>query len=137
MTRYLVAILLLVSTVLLVPETFAQTGSIRGQVTDARTGDPLVGANIIIVGLRPGHGAASDLNGMYLLHKLEPGEYSVRISYMDYQTSVTEHVKVSADQTTELNVALRKEGEAEPAAQKSADTTRNQSDSSKQASSGL
>ena len=41
----------------------AQNGSISGRVTDADTGDPLVGANVIIVGTNLG--AATDINGEY------------------------------------------------------------------------
>ena len=108
---------------------FSQTGAIRGQVTDARTGDPLIGANVIIVGSKPGHGAASDLNGMFLMHKVPPGEYTVRASYVDYLTVTLQNVKVNAGQTTEVRIAMRKEGEATVA--EAADTLVAQKDTTK------
>ena len=40
---------------------FAQQGSVSGRVTDADTGDPLVGANVLVVGTNLG--AATDVNG--------------------------------------------------------------------------
>ena len=97
---------------------FSQTGAIRGQVTDARTGDPLVGANVIVVGSKPGHGAASDLNGMFLMNKLPPGEYTVRAAYVDYLSITIQDVKVNTGKTTEISFAMRKEGETEIAAEK-------------------
>jgi hypothetical protein len=113
----------LISGLLLLPCTLVgQTGGIRGQVTDARSGEALVGANVVVVGSKPGHGAASDMNGMYLIHKLPPGEYVLRVSYLDYQTITLQNVKVNASQTTEANVAMRKEGDTEPVASAAVDT---------------
>ena len=44
MKKYLIFILLFSSWI------FAQTGSIRGTITDQEVGDPLIGANIVIDG---------------------------------------------------------------------------------------
>lgn len=109
MTRYVVLLLLLIPSALL-----CQTGSIRGQVTDARSGEPLIGANVVIVGSRPGHGAASDMNGMFRMNKIPPGEYVVKVTYIDYETLTLQHVVVEAGKTAEANFALRKEGDTEP-----------------------
>jgi hypothetical protein len=106
MSRYIIAIMILAPVTL-----FGQTGGIRGQVTDARTGEPLVGANVVVVGSKPGYGAASDMNGMFLMNKLPPGEYTVRASYVDYLTFTIQNVKVTAGQTTEISLDMRKEGD--------------------------
>lgn len=111
---------------------FSQTGSIRGQVTDARTGEVLVGANVIIVGSKPGRGAASDMNGMYVIYKLTPGEYTVQATYLEYLTITMHDVKVLAGQTTETNFAMRREGDSEPVAKEAPDTLVVQRDSTKQ-----
>jgi len=131
MTGYLVAFLLGIPLLL-----FGQTGSIRGQVTDARTGEPLVGANIIIVGSKPGHGAATDMNGMFLIHKIPPGEYVLRATYIDYQTFTIQNVNVIAGQATETNIALRREGDPEPVIDKAVDTLVVQKDTTKQPPAG-
>ncbi len=39
------------------------TGKIAGKITDKSTGEPLIGANIIVIGTNLG--AATDLNGQY------------------------------------------------------------------------
>jgi hypothetical protein len=111
MLRFLVLMILSSPSML-----FCQTGSIRGQVTDARTGEPLVGANVIIVGVKPGHGAATDVNGMFRMNKVPPGEYVLRASYIDYQTITIQNVKVTDGETKETDFTMRKEGDPGPAA---------------------
>jgi hypothetical protein len=111
MLRSLVFVVLSIPSLL-----FCQTGSIRGQVTDARTGEPLVGANVVIVGLKPGHGAATDVNGMFRMNKVPPSEYVVRASYIDYETVTIQNVKVTDGETKETNFTMRREGDPGPAA---------------------
>ena len=80
------------------------TGKIAGRVTDAQTGEPIVGANIIIEGTYLG--AASDLNGNYAIINVPPGVYKVKASAVGYKTVVKEGVKVSIDLTTKLDFQL-------------------------------
>ncbi|MGK9368103.1 TonB-dependent receptor [Melioribacter sp. Ez-97] len=82
-------------------------GRIKGKVVDMQTGDPLIGANVIVMGTTIG--AATDANGEYLLINLEPGVYEVRASYLGYQTVTVSNVRVSADLTTELDFELPSE----------------------------
>jgi len=58
--------------------------SVTGTVTDAKTGEHLPGANVILVGT--GLGAAADANGRYTIRSLPPGEYPVKVSFVGYQT---------------------------------------------------
>ena len=44
---------------------FGQTGKIAGRVTDVDTGDPLVGANVVVEGLLLG--ASTDSDGFYFI----------------------------------------------------------------------
>ena len=62
----------------------AQSGKLRGQITDQETGEPLVGANVIIVGTS--YGAATDLKGEYIILNLIPDVYEVKASYIGYQS---------------------------------------------------
>jgi hypothetical protein len=110
---------------------FSQTGSIRGQVTDARTGEPLVGANVIVIGSKPGYGAATDVSGMFLIYKLPLGEYVLKASYVDYQSVIIQNVNVSDGITTEVNFTMRAEGEPEPVVVKAGDSTVVQRDTTK------
>ncbi len=80
------------------------TGKITGIVTDAQNGEPLIGANILIEGTNLG--AATDIEGKFLILNIPPGTYSVRVSYLGYETVLVEGVKIVVDQTTELPLKL-------------------------------
>ncbi len=85
--------------------TFAQTGKVVGKVTDLQTGDPLIGANVIIEGTMLG--AATDASGHYIILNVPPGTYSIKARYIGYREQIVENIKVSVNLTTEVNFALQ------------------------------
>jgi len=89
-----IIILLLVVPALL----FAQDGKIRGKVTDRETGDPLIGANVVIDGTSLG--ASTDINGEYTILTVPPGTYAVKVSYIGYASVTISNVRVSSNITT-------------------------------------
>jgi len=80
------------------------TGKIAGKVVDAKTGDPLPGVNIIVMGTTLG--AATNLKGEYVILRVPPGTYSVKASMIGYQSFQYDNVRVSVDFTTRLNFTL-------------------------------
>ncbi len=98
---------LLAGLALLASSAHAQSGQLRGRITDA-AGEPVIGASVQIVGTA--QGAAADLDGEYLILRALPGTVSVRISSVGYQTQTTENVRVASNQTTTLDVTLQEEG---------------------------
>ncbi len=62
----------------------AQSGTIAGTVSDQETREPLVGANIVLEGST--RGASTDLDGSFRISGLDPGNYTVKISYLGYQS---------------------------------------------------
>jgi len=84
------------------------TGKLKGKVTDQQTGEPLIGANVLIIGTS--FGAATDVNGLYTIGNLEPGSYEVRFSYIGYQAKTVTNIRINADLTTEMNLQLAPEG---------------------------
>ena len=81
-----------------------QTGKIAGRVTEAGTGNPLIGTNVIVDGTS--FGAATDVNGEYFIINLPPGVYSVKFSMIGYAEYTATDVSVSIDVTTPLEAAL-------------------------------
>jgi hypothetical protein len=81
----------------------AQTavGKISGKVTDAETGEPLPGANIVIAGTQLG--AATDLDGEYFILNLVPGTYTLRFTFVGYQPQVFQDIRVVAGITKEVD----------------------------------
>lgn len=84
---------------------FAQTGGIKGVITDAETGETLIGVNILISGTS--FGAATGIDGDYEIDDIRPGEYTVRITYIGYETVLLTAIKVESGEFTELDYKLK------------------------------
>ncbi len=80
------------------------TGKLTGRVTDKKTGEPLPFVNITIEGTTLG--AASDLDGKYIILNIPPGKYNVKFQYVGYQPVIVENVQISIDLTTIQDAAL-------------------------------
>ena len=81
------------------------TGKIAGRITDAETGGPLPGVNIVVQGTTLG--AASDIDGNYVILNVPPRVYRVVVSMVGYRQVQYENVRVSIDLTTRVNAALQ------------------------------
>ena len=81
---------------------FAQTGSISGTVTDAATGETLMGTNIIVRGTNTG--ATTNENGYYQLD-LEPENYVIDVFFMGYET-ITKKISLAAGQEMTMDFSL-------------------------------
>ncbi|MCW8823581.1 MAG: carboxypeptidase-like regulatory domain-containing protein, partial [Ignavibacteriaceae bacterium] len=68
MKLLLVSILNLMTPILLLAQ--ESTGSVYGRIMDNSTNEPLVGANVIVVGTN--YGAATSFDGEYLITGLPP-----------------------------------------------------------------
>lgn len=77
-----------------------------GQVTDAETGEPLIGAEVVISkGKTEVNGTVTDINGNYSL-SLEPGIYTIQCFYVGYVDQVIQDVQVSAGKVNRLDIKL-------------------------------
>lgn len=81
------------------------TGKLVGNLTDADSGEPLIGANIFLTGTTLG--AASNENGNYVILNIPPGTYEVRYSFIGYETVIVEDVRIIVDQTTTIDIRMR------------------------------
>ena len=80
------------------------TGTISGKVVDTSSNEPLIGANVFLVGTTIGQ--VTDLDGRFLLRHIAPGAYTLRFSFISYQTVTVDQVKVEAAKDTRLNMTL-------------------------------
>jgi outer membrane receptor for ferric coprogen and ferric-rhodotorulic acid len=80
------------------------TGKLSGTIKDAQTGEPLIGANIVIEGTN--FGAATNINGEYVILNISPGRYNVKFSFIGYETTIMQDVVITVDQTTILQIEL-------------------------------
>lgn len=83
------------------------TGKIQGVITDEETGQVLAGVNVMISELSIG--AATNMEGHYVILNVTPGTYQLQVSMMGYATINIKDVMVSSDLTTTINVAMKQE----------------------------
>jgi len=83
---------------------FGQSGKIRGMVTDAETGDVLMGANVYIQGTRLG--TAANENGEYVILNVPAGRYEISATFMGYQKVTIENIIVTHHLSTYCNIAM-------------------------------
>src|SRR4030067_186526 len=108
MNKSLLLLIPFLLTIILSINIFADiTGKIAGKVTDTQSGEPLIGINIIIEGTT--QGAATGLDGTYIINNVQPGTYSMVFSGVGYQKKIITNVRVSSDFTTNIDVELSSE----------------------------
>ena len=61
-----------------------QPGTITGIASDASNGSLLVGANVLLEGTS--QGAATDAEGHFMIIQVNPGDYTLVVSYIGYQS---------------------------------------------------
>lgn len=80
------------------------TGKIAGVVEDKDTGEPLIGANVLVV--EAGIGVASDDQGNFVILNVPVGRQDVAVTYMGYTKIIKQEVRVSVDLTTDIIFAM-------------------------------
>ena len=85
----------------------AQKGTIRGTVYDDGNGEPLIGVTVVIDGTTIG--SATDFDGKFEI-QVEPGVYTIKVSYVSYAVLTIEATEVKAGGVTLLdNVRLKED----------------------------
>ncbi len=81
----------------------AQPVTLSGRVTDARTGEALPLANVVLEGAATG--TATDEAGFFALRGLAPGTYTLAVSYLGYRP-YREQITLAAAEERRVQVAL-------------------------------
>ena len=89
---------------LLIVSGHAFSQSLKGQITDAATAEPLAGATVSIEEL--GQHKLARLDGRFTFQHLRAGKYTVKVSYEGYQASTTS-VDVTAGDGKEIALSLQ------------------------------
>ena len=80
------------------------SGDIIGVITEEATGETLPGVNVRIVGTN--FGAATDVDGRFVIKSIRPGEYTLEITFIGFQVTQLTGIVVEAGETTEVNQSL-------------------------------
>ena len=99
--RYVLFFLILSSTLL-----FSQIRSakITGVISDSTSGELLTGANVIIKGTSIG--AATNIDGSFLITNVKPGNYTLKVSYIGYYSKEMK-LKLFSGKTVSVNFKLK------------------------------
>jgi len=80
------------------------TGSIRGKVTDKKTGDSLPFANVVVKGTNAG--ASTNTDGSFVIRGLEPGTYTIVVTLVGHGSEQITGLKITAGDVTIQDVSL-------------------------------
>jgi outer membrane receptor for ferrienterochelin and colicin len=83
---------------------WSQNGTIGGVVTDAKTQETIIGANVVIQGTTVG--AATDIDGAFVIQNVKPGTYTIVVSFVTYKTHTITDVVVESGNKTSLAITL-------------------------------
>jgi hypothetical protein len=81
-----------------------ETGSIRGEIYDGTTMEPLAGVNIRIIGTTLG--SSSDFNGQFSITRVPIGTYSLRVTAVGYTPYVATDIVVSVAKPAEIRIPI-------------------------------
>jgi outer membrane receptor for ferrienterochelin and colicin len=108
MSRLLAGLAVFVLFAVAAPTADAQTGKLTGVVTDAQSGVPLEGAQLILQGT--GITALTGSNGRYFLVNVPPGTYTVLVRRIGYTSAEVRNVFIQIDVTRTVDVELTPTG---------------------------
>lgn len=82
---------------------YAQNGTVRGFVYEENTGEPVIFTNVYLQGTT--YGAATDVNGYFAISQIPPGDYTLMVTYLGFDT-LQEKITIQADQIISRNLYL-------------------------------
>ena len=97
-------VLMIIFINLLPASTYAQTGILRGKITDAEMGDELIGATVMLKGTTTG--AAADLDGNYSITDIPVGTYDVICQFISYEPKTVTGVQIINGEVTVIDMSL-------------------------------
>lgn len=97
----------IICTVLLLCSVAAFAQTVKGNITDANTGETLIGATVHLEKAGLKLSTTVKLDGTYFFKNVPPGSYELQVSYVGYKTSKEYDVNVDAShQSVTLNIAM-------------------------------
>jgi outer membrane receptor for ferrienterochelin and colicin len=108
--RTTLILILVVVSQLIAGFAFAQKGILRGVIFEEGSGEPLYGVSVLVK--ETSTGAITDFDGKFEI-QVEPGFYTLQISYISYATVNVTAVEIKAGGTTVINDILMAEEASE------------------------
>ena len=100
MNKLVISVLLLILSTTVI----AQTGTVKGNITDAKSNESLIGTTVMLKGTTIG--TITDFDGNYMIPKVDVGKHTLVISFISYDPQEIE-IEVKPNEETVVNVALQ------------------------------
>lgn len=101
MRKILLGLVLLLTIVL---SANAQKATLQGIVIDEKTGETMVGAQVVLEGTTMG--AMTDFDGNYVIKNITPGTYTILCKFISYDTGKIENVTLNAGDDKKFDFKL-------------------------------
>ncbi len=85
-------------------EILAQTGTIKGRISNEINNSSIVGAAILIENTNTG--TTSDEDGNYVLKNLTPGNYTITVSFLGFESAIFYDLNVPTNKSVSLDITL-------------------------------
>jgi len=105
MRRYFFS--LITAGLLLYSNVLAQSGVIRGRVYDQKNNAPMPFVNVIVVD--QSIGAASDLDGNFLINGVAPGFYTLMASFIGYKIAYSPEIQVNNAKSAFVEIGMEQQ----------------------------
>jgi len=83
---------------------YSQSGVLKGYVKDATSNEEIPFANVFVVQLNSG--VATDFDGFFEFKDLKPGLYTIKCSFVGYESKTFAEINVNPNKPTILNIKL-------------------------------
>ena len=103
------SLLLLLISVLLINSlqaTEVLTQNIRGNVTDAVSGYPIIGAYVILLNITPVTGTVTDINGEFDLKDVPIGRQSLQVTFIGYESKTVNNLMLVSGKELVIEIQL-------------------------------
>jgi hypothetical protein len=86
-------------------EVIESTGSIKGKITDMKSGEPLIGVIIKLNNTKIG--TTSDIQGNYRISNIPPGNYTILADYVGYERGEVSNIEIKEDSEKPVDFKLK------------------------------
>ncbi|MFH1051997.1 MAG: TonB-dependent receptor [bacterium] len=104
----ILSVILILLTLMINNSISAENGIISGTVVDATTGEPMIGARIMIKGTN--YGNLTKVKGDFRISNINPGNYTVVVSYVGYNTTELPNIRLEPGQIKNLEIVIKENG---------------------------
>jgi len=83
------------------------TQTVRGNLVDSDSKEPLIGATIVITGTNPLVGTSTDINGNFRFDKVPVGRIKLQLSYMGYESKSIPDIVINSGKEVVLDLSMQ------------------------------